>query len=218
MLHVLQIINIIWEDTFGPLPLGTYTVSEDPIEGRTTSFPYGSSEVVVAGDEEDAVIIEIDNDYNMILMSETAWGYLPRSSKAIWDYMKTNKWGWTTKITEAGTYKFGLYAAAGQNILSNGFKVGTFEVEVVEHGGLFDVEVIYRIDEDLDYDYRLDEAHVWIGSTELPTMKNGKMTNALGQFNYSPDISPDGLEASVFVEDVQGPFWIALHSVVQWWE
>ncbi len=208
-----------WEDTFGPLPPGTYTVSEVSIEGWTTSYPYGSSAVVVAGAEEDAVEIEINNDYNMILMDETAWGYLPGESEEIWDFIKTNNWGWTTEITGVGEYEFDLYAAAGQNILSNGFKVGIVEVEVTEGSeGMFDVEVTYIIDEDLDYDYWLDEAHVWIGDTPLPMMKNGKMTNALGQFNYSPDISSDGLEAHVLVEDVKGPFWIALHSVVQWWE
>jgi len=92
------------------------------------------------------------------------------------------------------------------------------EVTEGSEEGMFDVEVTYIIDEDLDYDYWLDEAHVWIGETPLPMMKNGKMTNALGQFNYDPHISSDGLEANVFIEDVQGPFWIALHSVVQWWE
>ena len=209
-----------WEETFGPLPPGEYTVSEVSIEGWTTSYPNGNSILVVAGDEEDAVEIEINNKYNLQLMSETAWGYLPGESDAIWDYVKTTNWGWTTEISEVGTYEFDLYAAAGQNILSNGFKVGTVEVTVTAGSevGLFDVEVTYMIDEDLDYDYWLDEAHVWIGSTPLPTLRNGKMTNALGQFNYNPHISSDGLEAHLEVEDVEGPFWIALHSVVQWWE
>jgi len=202
------------------LPPGEYTVSEVSIEGWTTSYPNGNSILVVAGDEEDAVEIEINNKYNLQLMSETAWGYLPGESDAIWDYVKTTNWGWTTEISEVGTYEFDLYAAAGQNILSNGFKVGTVEVTVTAGSevGLFDVEVTYMIDEDLDYDYWLDEAHVWIGSTPLPTLRNGKMTNALGQFNYNPHISSDGLEAHLEVEDVEGPFWIALHSVVQWWE
>ena len=161
----------------------------------------------------------INNDFDLMLMSETAWGYMD-DSLPIWDFVKTNNWGWTTQITEIGEYEFDLYAAAGQNILSNGFKVGVVEVIVTAGSvvGLFDIEVTYIIDEGLDYDYWIDEAHAWIGSTEQPIMKNGKMTNALGQYNYSPHISSDGLEAHVMVEDVQGSFWIALHSVVQWWE
>lgn len=210
-----------WETTVGPLPPGEYTVTEDEVEGwSTTLSPLDGKVMVVAGEMAQAVVIEINNYYDLMLMSETAWRYLPDESEEIWDYVKTKNWGWTTEITEAGEYEFDLYAAAGQNILSNGFKVGIVEVLVTEGSevGLFDVEVTYIIDEDLDYDYWIDETHVWIGSTPLPTNKKGKMTNAPSSFNYRADISSDGLEATITAYDVEGPFWIALHSVVQWWE
>ena len=217
---VLTELNM-WTDTSVALVPGTYTVVEETIYGWTTTMdPIDGVVVVTPGSEEDAVIVNITNQFNMVLMSETAWGYLAGSSMPILDYVNSNNWGWTTPITGTGTYIFDLYAAAGQNILSNGTLVGTVEV-IVTNGtaaGLYNVEVTYIIDQTLDYDYWLDEVHVWIGATELPVQNKNKMTNSPGQFNYSPTISLDGYEATVTAYDVEGPFWIALHSVVQWWE
>ena len=211
----------VWEEIIGPLPPGEYTITENPITGWTTTMnPLNGKVNVTVGNQENAATLTITNAYNRTLRSETAWGYLAGSSLPIKDFVNSNNWGWTTKITGTGTYIFDLYAGAGQNIISNGTLVGNVEVIVSEGSiaGLFNVEVTYMINQALPVDYWLNQTHVWIGSTAQPMQNKNKMTNAPGQYNYSPSISMDGNIATVTANDVEGPFWIALHSVVQWWE
>ena len=156
----------------------------------------------------------------VICYDETAWAYggegVAEPNNGV-DGNSSNAWGWTNFFEGEDTYLLDLYAAAGQNILSNGFPVGT--VTVVVDGDC--VTVTYEITNN-DEDYMITEAHLWVGDTTLPIVEKGKKevpTSAPGQFPYSPIIAGDGKSATIEVcgIDVEG-FYVAAHAVIEWCE
>jgi len=167
----------------------------------------------------------VDNCSVVICYDETAWAYgdgegVAKPNNEVEDN-SSNAWGWTNLCVGEDTYLLDLYAAAGQNIPSNGFPVGRVTVEVLEDC----VTVTYEIIE--GEDYIITEAHLWVGNTLLPMVKKGKKyvpTSAPGQFPFSPEIAPDGKSATIEVcegdvDDLDlGNFWVAAHAVIEWCE
>jgi len=180
--------------TLDDLIPGAYTVSELAFVGSDgwTSSISGSPASVIANAETIATVT-ITN--TMQYHDETAWAF---GGNENWDFVKSSNWGWNIgPITDGYSETHDLIAGAGGNIVENGTLVG--HVEVVYSGGY--VTVTYHM---LD-GFELMDTHVWIGSTNLPKMKNGKMTDSPGQFPYE-----DGVSIAV-----SGPVYVAAHAVVR---
>jgi hypothetical protein len=132
----------------------------------------------------------------VVVKCETAWAK-NSNSKCFDDLTQCSnaaqlQWGFTTKITDPGTYYFNLMEGAGQ--CTNGTDVG--DVKVVYSGGKVTIEITTISG------YYLSETHVWVGSTPLPLV-DGKCKAAPGQFPYKAGD----------VISVSAPFWIAIHTV-----
>jgi len=182
------------EITLDDLIPGAYTVSELTFEGSDiwTSNVSGSPASVVANAETVATVT-ITN--TMQYHDETAWAL---GGNENWDSVKSTNWGWNIgPITDGYDETHELIAGAGGNIVENGTLVG--HVRIVYSGGF--VTVTYHM---LD-GFELMDTHVWIGATNLPTMKNGKMTDSPGQFPYVDGVS---IAAS-------GEVYVAAHAVVR---
>ena len=70
-------------------------------------------------------------------------------------------------------------------------------------------------------EYTIAEAHLWIGETPLPMFQRGRTsvpTAAPGQFPYSPEIAENGLSATYTLCDVDTPFYVSAHAVIEWCE
>ncbi|MDK9712235.1 SpaA isopeptide-forming pilin-related protein [Acidaminobacter sp.] len=173
---------------------GEYSFSELAFPGSEnfTSSISPQSVMVVAGAASPA-IVTITN--TMAYHDETAWAF---GNNENWDSVKSKNWGWNIgPITDGYSETHDLIAGAGGNIVENGTLVG--HVEIVYSGGY--VTVTYHM---LD-GFELMDTHVWIGATNLPKMKNGKMTDSPGQFPYE-----DGASIAV-----TGPVYVAAHAVVR---
>ena len=153
---------------------------------------------------------------------DTAWAYGDEYAEPNWDYVNNRNWGWTNGPLEEGSYEWEIYAGAGQNILENGYVVGTLYVKY-EDGC---VSVTYEMDEG----YYLGEMHLWVGDGDrpyLPTVSRGRndvYTNAPGQFPYGTNygFDPDDLDTwkidwNFEKSDFEGDVYVAAHAVV-WME
>ncbi|HEY5764820.1 MAG TPA: hypothetical protein VIS30_02205, partial [Candidatus Deferrimicrobiaceae bacterium] len=92
-----------------------------------------------------------------------------------------DRWGWTNGPYTAGTYTMQIYGGAGQCDLSKGFgaSVGTLTVNYdgAVATGTFQV----------NNGFWMEETHLYIGSTQLPKFKQGKVlsdTVAPGQYPF----------------------------------
>lgn len=209
-----------WEDTFGPYIPGEYTVAEDDIDGwDTTLDPIDGKVDVVAGEEADAVVLDIYNDYIPQYHDETMWAYHDGYAIRFTEIAKNLKnWGWTNgpfDVDEGEIIELDLYAGAGGNDISKGQLVGTVTITFNGDG---------KVTVEYETDHEMLEVHFFIGRGEdnkLPKAKN-KYTNAPGQFPYDEsdgDMSSDGMyfEMTIpfeFLEDI----YIAAHGVVRIYE
>ena len=204
---------------------GTYKVREELQAGWNCSYPdpcyheetFNSSGVYEGND--------FGNYMPVVCYNETAWAYGGTEIATHNNEVPGNPsdaWGWTNYVEAEGTYVWDLYAGAGQNDITKGFKVGTVTVNV--SGDC--VTVTYDINTTLDEEYSITEAHLWVGETPLPLVPVGKEhtltpTAAPGQFPYSPVIAADGLSATSTVcgeVDVGDGFYVAAHAVIEWCE
>jgi len=180
--------------TLDDLIPGEYTFTELAFVGSEnfTSNISPQSVMVVAGAVSPAMVT-ITN--TMAYHDETAWAL--GNNKNL-DSVKSNNWGWNIgPITDGYSEIHDLIAGAGGNIVENGTLVG--HVEIVYSGGY--VTVTYHM---LD-GFELMDTHVWIGTSNLPKLKNGKMTDSPGQFPYE-----DGVSIAA-----TGPVYVAAHAVVR---
>jgi hypothetical protein len=184
-------------------------------------------DIAVATDGYGAYIVHNVKTWiqeQLVCHNETAWAYsgswenggatVPGKVYQNDDIVRAAKWGWTNKISTNGTYVWDFWASAGQNILANGVKVGTITVVAAANGC---VTVTYNMTEG----NILTEAHLWVGPTKLPLVKQGRRmlpTASPGLFPYSPVIAPDGLSATWSGCGFTYPFYVAVHGVAMWCE
>jgi len=194
-----------------------YVVLEGDTVVENTATASSTSEIddslVEATSDECIVQIQICYD-------ETAWalGTSPTENNSVAGN-KSEAWGWTNLFTGDG--EMVLWAAAGQNDTSKGIQVGTVTVDLDGEGC---VTVTYNITADTDY--QITEAHLWVGNTPLPIVKQGKKevpTSAPGQFSKFVDydsfeLGPDGKYAIFVVCGVESSFYVAAHAKIEWCE
>jgi hypothetical protein len=208
---------------FSNLEAGDYKVTETLKEGWVQVSPAGNEHLVTlpggASDCETGPFYNFENEREKVCYDETAWAYggPEEDYGAEGDVAKHNNkipgitsdaWGWTNYFDGETEFPvvMDLWAGAGQNDTTKGFKVGTVTVEV--DGDC--VTVTYEIDEG----YSMTEAHLWVGDTPLPLIvKKGiaNPTSAPGQFPFSPGEEICGV-------DVEAGFWVAAHAVIEWCE
>ena len=170
--------------------------------------PYAYGDFVVATPPEE-----------VCFGSETAWAFGDEDAQPIWDFVRSNNWGWTNGPLSEGSYEFDIYAGAGQNDIERGTLVGTLHVEY-EDGN---VTVKYELEEG----FFLGETHLWVGEDELPEVRRGnrtEFTNAPGQFpngqylGFDPeDLSDAASKWEWTGSGFEGDIFIAAHAVV-WME
>ncbi len=123
--------------------------------------------------------------------------------------IKNNRWGWTNKITEAGTYTMALYAGAAKCEVDKGAEVGSVTVTYADGN----VTVEYQLSEA----YSLSEAHVYVGCTPYPVVKQGKKTTptvAPGQYTYNAGNLDHLTDLTVSFSGVgEDGFYIIVHGV-----
>jgi hypothetical protein len=144
---------------------------------------------------------------------ETAWAKAPTNSTCFNSLpdLKSNKWGWTNKLTATGFYTFNLYAGAGQCDTSKGTLVGTVTVDFSTSTHTATVTYLMLPG------HKLTEAHLWVGGTQLPLVAGGKKglpTAAPGLFPYLPVIAPDGLSATAIISGLPNTIYVAAHAQV----
>ncbi|SCZ76384.1 hypothetical protein [Acidaminobacter hydrogenoformans] len=173
---------------------GAYTVSELTFEGSGVwSSSISGSPASVAANADVTVTVTITN--TMQYHDETAWAFGENENR---DFSKSGNWGWNIGPIEEGySERHELIAGAGGNIVENGTLVGHVDIDYT--GGI--VTVTYHMLEG----FELMDTHVWIGETNLPTLKNGKMTDSPGQFPYE-----DGASVAA-----SGEVYVAAHAVVR---
>lgn len=217
--------------SFTGLLAGDYRISETLKPGWTQTSPVGGVHLVTLPYEGDPLTYDFENEPDMVCYDDTIWAYggadgaytdgpaaMVVANNTV-EGNTSNNWGWTNQITGPGIYVFTLYRGAGQNDLDNGTPVGTL---TVEFDGEF-AEITYEVAEP----YTLSEAHLWVGETMLPLVSRtvrGVTTytptaapGQLAKLGFNPEISADGLTASITVE-INAPFWVAAHGVVDWCE
>ncbi len=204
---------------------GEYTVTELDVDSDFWSVFYVVGEFVC----EEAGVVYVEpgeratvniNNY-FLFKDDTFWAYgedeelggaegetANHNNKV--DDNPSNAWGWTNKITAEGEYTWDLWASAGQNILENGYKVGTLTVEVTEDNGEFCATVTY----DVFAQYEAVEYHLWVGDTPLPTLERGGGRNVRTVATAAP-----GQLRSDIGEEICGlsgdGFYVAAHGVVR---
>ncbi|HBH13226.1 MAG: hypothetical protein XD91_0272 [Clostridiales bacterium 38_11] len=218
---------------FKNLPAGDYRVSETLKQGWTQTSPDSDEGYVhlITLPTEEEMEYDFCNMPKMKCYDDTIWAYggedgtytdgldamvVPNNTV---EGNPSNNWGWTNQITCPGIYVFTLYRGAGQNNLDNGTPVGTLTVNYNSTQAAITYEVVEP--------YTLREAHLWVGDDMLPLVaqtKKGETTltptaapGQLAKLGFNPEISEDGLSASIII-DITAPFWVAAHGVVDWCE
>lgn len=167
-----------------------------------------SQELVAFTDKNIVVSAEasIQIDPPVEISSETAWAFGGDSAIRFNDSkIGLKNWGWTNGPLTEGTYKFDLYAGAGQNDLSKGTLVGSLNVKYINGK----VTVSY----DLLPGYTMGEAQLYIGNGYLPIKGKG-YTNSPGQFSYKNDFNTAVSSYQFGEYSFTGDIYIAAHAVV----
>jgi len=118
-----------------------------------------------------------------------------------------SRWGWTTQITEEGTYEFNLYAGNGNDCDPTDGPGTLAGIATLYYDGST-AKVVY----DMNDGFVLSEAHVYIGCTMFPQTKKGN-TIAPGQYNFNPSLGGTVDTYTVGSINVTGDFYIIIHGV-----
>jgi streptogramin lyase len=166
-----------------------------------------------------------NREFTKECFSETAWAFGGGAATANNSVTgnSSNAWGWTNKF-EGTSQTYELWAAAGQNILSNGIKVGSVTVAFTAPDC---VTVTYLV----DAKYTITETHLWVGKTPLPMFLSGGKdktwvpTSSPGLFDKAGMNIEGGIleggKSAVFTVcglDFENDIWVAAHAVIDWCE
>ena len=109
------------------------------------------------------------------------------------------RWGWAEYVDGTGSFTADFYAAAGQNDLSKGWKVG--EVDVVVHeDGTVDVTL------NLNDGVTVGVTHIYFSDTDAPD------TIAPGQYGNTDNDPASGKTYNFETSD--GTFWLVVHAEI----
>ena len=128
---------------------------------------------------------------------ETAFAF---GSQTFIDLGLTNsRWGWQLGPLSPGTYQIPIYAAAGNNDISNGMHVGNLNVDYGSDGT---VEVSY----DFFDGYFMEQTHLYVGTSNFGTIAPGQY----GHIHELMDVQSDQFNIGGFNgEDI----YIVAHAV-----
>ena len=90
------------------------------------------------------------------------------------------RWGWSVELNSYRTYRFNLFAGAGQCELDKGEYAGYVNVTFHSDGTVTLGSFV------MESGFNLIESHFYAGDTNVP-MKNGNMTVAPGQYYNEGD-------------------------------
>lgn len=159
---------------------------------RWSYFVYGECDVIVDQICESAFMKGSHTFYNMRTTPSSPFLNLGN-----------NRWGWAQLVTKGTTYNAPVYAAAGQNIISNGKFVGTATVTNVGN----DVHVTIDWEDDVYFNL----VHIY-ASPSQPT------TTAPGQFGFT-DETPTKDEVFIIPNAASGgTYWVIVHAETCWFE
>jgi len=117
--------------------------------------------------------------------------------------------GWTIGTFAPGSsYSFAIYAAAGQCDITKGYLAGTFEFDY--YGTTAEATFIFA------EGYRWEQAHLYVGSSVLPTNKKGKFTVTPGQYTISSgdkDLFFSEEDITFTVRNLSGDVYVIGHAV-----
>ena len=190
---------------FTGLTPGSYYFREVLRANWYNTYPVGGVyyETLLSGDISDN-----NNFGNVYYRDETAWRFGNIENMSL---TNSTNWGWTdgplTLPTEIGgvvRYTNPLYAAAGQNVISNGYNVGSVEIVITR---VSDKRYTVQVNYSVIAGVQLMETHVWIGQTPLPQTKKGVYTDAPGQMKYT--------DGQIVTINNPSQIYVAAHSVVR---
>ncbi len=153
-----------------------------------------------------------NNFGNTSYRDETAWAY---GNNENLDYTDSQNWGWNNgpvsipaEVYGSVTYRYELYAGAGDNTPASGTLVGAVYAHVrVASATEVEVTVTYVV----DGAYALGDTHVWIGATPLPWKDpddhSKGMTDAPGKLIY--------VHGQTVTVNRSDPLYIAAHCIVR---
>lgn len=150
--------------------------------------------------------IDDNNGGDPQLGSETAFAYGGSLATSFQSFDGANRWGWTNGPLAEGSYTFAIYAGAGQSDITKGTLVGSLSVNYANGTAV----VTYSMNQG----FSMTETHLYVGTSALPTNRNGDTTLAPGQYgnvreqlNY---VSTD----SYSVSGLSGDVYLVAHAVV----
>ncbi len=190
---------------FTGLTPGSYYFREVLRANWYNTYPVGGVyyETLLSGDISDN-----NNFGNVYYRDETAWRFGNIENMSL---TNSTNWGWTdgplTLPTEIGgvvRYTNPLYAEAGQNVISNGYNVGSVEIVITR---VSDKRYTVQVNYSVIAGVQLMETHVWIGQTPLPQTKKGVSTDAPGQMKYT--------DGQIVTINNPSQIYVAAHSVVR---
>ncbi|HAS74663.1 MAG TPA: hypothetical protein DCS67_11015 [Clostridiales bacterium UBA8960] len=116
----------------GFMLVGTKLITQEMDETEPTELP--GTEMTVPFMVMEGSSIQIEYSNAMIYHDETAFAYFGESSITLNTLRNNNNWGWYIKTEDLILdVPYEIYAAAGQNILSNGVLVGTVTFHVMDN-------------------------------------------------------------------------------------
>jgi hypothetical protein len=146
-----------------------------------------------------------ETEENPIKASETAFAFGGALARTFDSFDASNRWGWTNGPLAAGSYRFPIYAAAGRNIIENGFLVGY--LDLVYNGS--EATVAFE----MLPGFSLTETHLYVGNDPLPRNARNEETVAPGQYPASNELD-HATSDSYVIGNLSGSVYVIAHAVV----
>ena len=187
---------------------GAFTAQASPY--TFTNLSAGLHTIAV----KDANSCEISKEITVelipcVLECNTAFGYNPAGNSICFIGDGFSRWGWTNKISPETSTTLNLYAGAAQCLVSAEKLAGT--VKVNYFAGT--VTVTYTI----NAGYFVSEAHIYVGKTKYPMVKQGKQTVATvapGQYSHVNASLGNASTYSYSFSGKSGDLYVIAHAVV----
>ena len=173
---------------------------------------FGSFTIIEAISKDGGLVCADDGTGNGGGSSETAYGYDDGNGVATCFFdipdLGNQRWGWTNKYDADKNAKYEIPLYAGASHCDPNTKVGKFKFEVKDGE-------IKNMKFEMDRHYKLQDAHIYVGSAILPTLNN-VYTVAAGQFTLKNDDlkNTDKYEFPDKLDLSDDNFYIIAHATV----